>query len=230
MTLYRSSIGKKAVMALTGAVLVGFVVFHMYGNLKIFYGPQTINEYAAGLRELGHPVFGHEHLLWVARLVLLASVVLHIASAVQLSRQSLAGRPSQYARREYQRASFASRTIRWGGLIIFLFILYHLLHFTFGVVGYDATRPYTSELNGQYDVYSNVIRGFQFWPASLVYILAMGAVALHLFHGVWSMFQTLGLNNGTYTSLWRGLSVVVAVAVFVGNVSIPLAVLTGVLK
>jgi succinate dehydrogenase / fumarate reductase, cytochrome b subunit len=236
MTLYGSSIGKKAIMAVTGLVMIGFLVFHMYGNLKIFGGPQMLNEYAAGLREIGHPIFGHEHLLWIARLVLLASVVLHITAAVQLTAQSrastggtLAG-TGRYHHQQFNRASFASRTIRWGGIIIFLFILYHLLHFTFGVVGYNAARPYVGEQAGAYQVYNNVIYGFQFWPAALVYILAMAAVALHVYHGTWSMMQTLGLNNGSYSKLWSALAVLLGVLLFVGNITIPLAVLTGFLQ
>lgn len=236
MTLYRSSIGKKAIMAVTGLVMIGFLVFHMYGNLKIFGGPQLMNDYAAGLRELGEPVFAREHLLWIARLVLLASVVLHITAAVQLTLQSRASTSGtlvgtgRYHHQHYNRASFASRTIRWGGIIIFLFIFYHLLHFTFGVVGYNAARPYVGEQAGAFQVYNNVIYGFQFWPASLIYILAMGAVALHVYHGTWSMMQTLGLNNGSYSKLWSALALLLAVLLFVGNITIPLAVLTGYLQ
>lgn len=236
MTLYRSSIGKKAIMAVTGLAMIGFLVFHMYGNLKIFGGPQLLNEYAAGLRELGHPVFGHEHLLWIARLGLLTAVVLHITAAVQLTAQSRAstiggiGGTGRYHHQHYNRASFASRTIRWGGVIIFLFIIYHLLHFTFGAIGYNAARPYIGEQAGAYQVYNNVIYGFQFWPASIIYILAMGAVGLHVYHGTWSMMQTLGLNNGSYSKLWSALALVLGVALFVGNITIPVAVLTGFLR
>ena len=219
--LYRSSIGKKVVMALTGLILTGFVVAHMVGNLKAFQGPEKLNAYGVFLREVGGPVFGHEQLLWIVRLVLLASVVLHIVAAVQLTRGELAARPVRYAYHKKLQATYASRTMRWGGVIIFLFVIYHVLHFTVGAA-HPSFRPG--------DVYHNLVAGFQVWYVSAFYIAAMIAVGLHLYHGVWSMFQTLGLNNRTYNRLLRGLSGVVAAAVAVGNISIPVAVLAGWIK
>lgn len=229
-TLYRSSIGKKVVMALSGIVLVGFVVFHMIGNLKIFLGPAALNTYAAFLREVGEPLFPYEVLLWIARIVLLVAVGAHIVAAYQLTRKDQDGRPVHYANKRVLQASFASLTMRWGGVIILLFIIFHLLNFTFGVVGYSASRPYTAELNGQYQAYNNVIYGFQAWPVALFYILAMGAVGMHLYHGTWSMVQTLGLNSYRWNGMWRGLAIAVAVAVLLGNIAIPVAVLVGALQ
>lgn len=226
LTLYRSSIGKKAVMAVTGLILIGFLLFHMYGNLKIFLGPEYFNEYAAGLRSLGGPIFSHEHLLWVARIVLLGSVVLHILAAYQLTRQDWAGRPVHYARKKDVQASFASRTMRWGGLAIFLFIVYHILHFTIGAVGF-APGQYQSEDVSGFHAYSNVVNGFRIWPVSLFYILAMLVLGMHLYHGTWSLFQTLGWNNAKYNGLLRGLATLVAVVLVVGFISVPIAVLTG---
>ena len=221
LMLYRSSIGKKVVMALTGVILVGFVIVHMLGNLKVFQGAEKVNKYGVCLREVGDPVFGHGQVLWIVRIVLLVSVILHIVAAYQLTRISQASRPVAYAQRRPVQASYASRTMRWGGVIILLFVIYHLLHFTTGTLhpGFEEG-----------DVYGNVVAGFRVWYVSAFYIAAMVALGLHLYHGVWSMFQTLGLNNATYTKLWRGVAIVAALAVALGNISVPIAVLIGLVR
>ena len=221
--LWSTSIGKKAVMAVTGIVLVGFVILHLAGNLKIYLGADAFDAYARGLRELGEPILAYGQALWTLRLILLAAVVLHIVAAVQLTLTSWAARPVAYTEKEAVAATYAARTMRWGGVILVLFVVYHILHFTLGVVGYAP---------GQFQeasAYRNVVNGFRVWYVSAFYIVAQAALGLHLYHGVWSMFQTLGVDarsNGVY----RGLAVVVAVVVVVGNVSIPLAVLGGLVK
>lgn len=218
LSLYRSTIGKKVVMAVTGIILVGFVVAHMVGNLKIYLGPQAINDYGHFLREVGEPLFPRETLLWVARLVLLASVGLHILAATQLTLLDRASRPERYAYHKKVQATYASLTMRYGGVIVLLFIVYHLLHFT------------TGSLHGSFiegDVYHNVIVGFQNPLVSLFYIVAMVALGLHLYHGVWSMFQTLGWNNRRWNTTLRGLATAIAAVVVLGNISIPIAVLAG---
>lgn len=228
LTLYRSSIGKKAIMAITGLIGIGFLVLHMYGNLKIFEGPEYFNNYAAGLRSLGAPVFGDRHLLWVARLVLLGAVVLHIAMAVQLTRQDLEGRPrgNRYQVKKNVQGSYASRTMRWGGIILFLFIVYHILNLTLGAVGFDPGQYQHPEGN-VFSTYNNVINAFRFWPSTIFYVIAMLALGLHLYHGFWSMFQTLGLNSYRSNGILRALAIVVALGLTVGFVSVPLAVMFG---
>lgn len=232
LTLYRTSVGKKVIMAVTGMLLVGFVIFHMYGNTKMFAGPEVFNEYAAGLREIGHPIFGHEHLLWVARLGLLAAVVGHIWSAASLTRQSqkstLANGVSGTRRYGSQKrqTGYAAYTMRYGGLLIFLFILFHLAHLTFGY--FYGPGQYLHPEGNEYEVYNNVVFGFQQWWISGIYILTMIFLGLHLYHGVWSMFQTLGLNNAKYTSLLKGLAIAVALVVAIGNITFPIAVMTGI--
>jgi succinate dehydrogenase / fumarate reductase, cytochrome b subunit len=228
MTLTRTSIGKKAIMALTGFILVGFVVFHMYGNTKMYQGPAVFNEYAAGLREIGHPVFGHEHLLWVARVVLLASVVGHIWAATSLTLQSQKSVSAQavssvqrYGKKK-RRTGYAAYTMRYGGVLILLFIL----HLTFGAVGY-ANGQYRHPEGSEYFVYQNVVLGFQNPLIVGFYVITMVFLGLHLYHGVWSMFQTLGLNNRNYDALFRGLAILTAVIVVVGNISFPIAVYAG---
>src|SRR4029453_19322421 len=161
LTLYRSSIGKKAIMAVSGLIGIGFLVLHMYGNLKIFEGPEYFNTYAAGLRELGAPIFGHGHLLWIARLVLLGAVGLHILMAYQLTRQDLNGRPRQmrYAVKKDVQASYASRTMRWGGVILLLFIVYHIMNLTLGWVGYGPGEFQPEDASG-FHAYDNVVNAF----------------------------------------------------------------------
>ncbi|NIP28560.1 MAG: succinate dehydrogenase cytochrome b subunit [Phycisphaerae bacterium] len=223
MTLYRSSVGKKAVMAVTGLIWIGFIIFHMYGNLKVFGGSAYFNEYSEGLREIGAPIFGHTHLLWLARIVLLGAIVLHIWAAIDLSRQSLLGRPMRYSKFTTIQATFASLTMRWGGAVIFFFIIYHLLHFTFGTPGI-----HNDFIPG--DPYHNLVTGFQFIPASIFYILGVIALGFHLYHGTWSMFQTLGFNNQTYTKPIRALALIFALVIALGFISIPVAVMVGIVS
>jgi succinate dehydrogenase / fumarate reductase, cytochrome b subunit len=224
LTLWSTSIGKKAVMAITGLILVLFVIGHMAGNLKVYQGEEKFNAYAAWLREVGSPAFGHEQILWMARLVLLVAVALHITAAAQLTRASHAARPVPYRRRAYLEAGYAARTMRWGGVILALFVVYHLLHLTFGVVGHGP---------GQFQplsVYRNVVNGFRVWYVSAFYVVAMVALGLHLYHGLWSMFQTLGVDDIRASGLYRGVAGVVALAVLVGNISVPVAVLAGLVR
>jgi succinate dehydrogenase / fumarate reductase cytochrome b subunit len=221
---WASTIGKKIVMAVTGLVLVGFVIAHMVGNLKLYQGEAKFNAYAVWLREMGGPAVGHEQALWAARLVLLLAVVLHMVAAWQLARRSWAARPVAYQERKAIQATYASRTMRWGGVIVLLFIVYHILHLTFGVIGFPP---------GEFkhlSVYKNVVAGFSVWYVSVFYILANLALGLHLFHGVWSMFQTIGLSGFGMDRFYRGIATVVALAVVLGNISIPIAVLSGVVR
>lgn len=223
-SFYRSALGKKAVMAATGVVLFGFVLGHMAGNLKLYYGPGIAGQpahldvYAEWLRAMGSPLLPHGALLWVARLVLLACVGLHIHAATVLTLQSWAARPVGYQNRESIQSTYAARTMRWGGAIILLFVLYHLAHLTFGWV-------HPSFQAGS--VYANVVAGFQVWWVSAFYILANLALGLHLYHGLWSLWQSLGWSNARLAGLRRQLAAAFAVLITVGNVSFPVAVLTG---
>ena len=189
MAFWRTMIGKKIVMAVTGVVLIGFVIGHMLGNLKIFSGPEEINAYSRFLREVGTPELAYGQLLWLVRFVLLTCVALHITAAVQLTRMSWAARPIGYSVKRDIETTFAARVMRWGGVLLVAFIIFHLLHLTGGVVGFRA---------GQFRhlaVYQNVVAAFAVWPVALFYIVAMGAFCLHLDHGIWSMLQTLGWNT-----------------------------------
>jgi succinate dehydrogenase / fumarate reductase cytochrome b subunit len=211
LTFYHTSIGKKVVMALTGLILFGFVIGHMLGNLQMFIGADQMNTYAAMLK-------ANAGLLWGVRVVLLAAVVLHIVAAIQLTRMSQRSRPEGYHYKDVIQADYASRTMRWSGPIIAVFVVFHLLHFTTGNVHpqFDA-----------HDVYRNVIIGFRYWPVALFYIVAMVALAFHLWHGVWSMFQTMGFINPKSDKIVHRFAAVATLVIAIGFISIPMAVLAG---
>src|SRR5258705_721804 len=219
--LWGTMVGKKVVMAATGVVLVGFVIAHMLGNLKIFLGAEAIDSYGAFLRTMGEPMFPYGMLLWVARIVLLTSVALHITAAVQLTRMNWAARPHGYDTKRSIATTYAARTMRWSGVILVLFIVYHLLHLTAGRVGFRA---------GEFQhlsVYHNVVTGFSVWYVALFYVVAMACLCLHLDHGIWSMLQTLGWNDARRTPFLRALSRGAALGVFLGFLSLPDAARAG---
>ena len=219
--LYRSAVGKKAVMAVTGIILFGFVLIHMIGNLKLYGGPQDLDNYGGWLREVGYPALPHQGALWIARLVLLAAVALHIWAAWQLTLMNKAARPVRYRTRAKVHTTYASRTMRWGGVIILLFIVYHLLHFTTGTVHPDFIEG---------GVRHNMIEGFRRPLVSLFYIVAQVALGLHLYHGVWSLFQSLGWNHPRFNHWRSGFAHAFAWIITVGNISFPVAVLTGLVR
>ncbi len=217
----RSTLGKKAVMAVTGLVLFGFVLVHMAGNLKMYQGEAKFDAYAEGLREIGAPILGHGQALWIARGVLLISVLLHIWAAWSLTVQSRRARPVAYEVTASVQSSYAARTMRWGGVIVLLFVLYHLAHLTFGWAHPDFTPG---------KVYQNVTVGFQIWWVALFYIVANLALGFHLYHGMWSFFQTLGWNQPALNPWRRRFATLFAVVITAGNLSFPLAVLIGVVR
>jgi succinate dehydrogenase / fumarate reductase cytochrome b subunit len=216
LRFWQTTIGKKAVMAVTGVILFGFVVGHLLGNLQIFLGPEKLNHYAMTLRSM--PL-----LTWTVRTLLLVSVILHIWSSFQLWTLQREARPVKYIKKENLNSTYASRVMYWSGPIILAFVIYHLLHFTFGVV--HPGGPFDVE-----NVYDNVVYGFQFWPVSLFYIIAMVMLCYHLYHGLWSMFQSLGFSHPIYTPWVQRFAKVFAILIAAGNISIPAAVLAGFIK
>lgn len=216
--LFRTSIGLKITMALSGIVFVGFVIGHMFGNLKVYQGAEVFNHYAEGLREFGDPFLQYGQALWIARAVLIVALAAHVWSAVRLTRLSLAARDERYRRLEALEFSRASRSMRWGGVALLAFIAYHLLHLTFGTVHPDFIAG---------DAYHNLVSGFQSAPVAGVYAAAMIALGLHLYHGVWSAFQTLGVTGPRINRWRRPLALGIALIVVGGNLSFPVAVLTG---
>ena len=216
-----TAIGKKAVMALTGAFLFGWIFLHMLGNMKIYLGAEHLNEYAKFLITMGAPALPDYAALWVSRALLLIAVILHIVAATQLTLMNNAARPIGYRDREYVVGTYAARTMRWGGVIILLFIIYHLLHFTTGTV-----HPNFIE----HDVYHNVVTGFQVWWVSAFYIIANLALGLHLYHGLWSMFNSVGWNNPKFNNWKKVFATAFALLITVGNLSFPISVLMGIVR
>jgi succinate dehydrogenase / fumarate reductase, cytochrome b subunit len=219
LRFWRSAVGKKWLMALSGIVLLGYVLAHMVGNLKVFLGESHLNEYAEWLRDLGEPVFPRSFVLWAMRIVLLGAFVVHIVAAYQLTRMNQKARPVKYqSTRDYAAANFASRTMRWTGVIIALFVIFHLLDLTWGPANPDFVRG---------DVYDNLFNSFERWPVAIAYIVAMVALCFHIFHGAWAMFNSLGINNPKYNQWKRIFAAGFALVILVGNVSMPLLIVTG---
>ncbi|MBA2622788.1 MAG: succinate dehydrogenase cytochrome b subunit [Chthoniobacterales bacterium] len=219
---YRSSIGKKFIVAVTGVILLGFVVGHLIGNLQIFLGPEYINSYAEKLRALGV-------LLWVIRIFLLVSVVLHILFTIRLALDNRRARPDAYAKKEHVKASLASRTMTWSGLVVLAFIIYHIAHFTVQVADPRFALLKADPLN-RHDVYSMMVYGFQNLVVSAFYVIAILLLTLHLSHGTSSFFQSLGLNDKKMTPRLALGGRILAWLIFVGYTSIPVAVLIGLIK
>ena len=214
-SLWNTSVGKKAVMAVTGLIMVAYLITHVLANLMVFQGPAKINAYSAFLHGTGGA-------LWAARLVLLAALVLHVVAAAQLTARRRAARPVPYAAgREPQVSTFASRTLRWGGVLILLFLVYHILHFTLGTV-------HTSFVEG--DPYHNVVAGFGNPLVIVFYELALAAVGLHLYHGIWSSGRSLGVSPPAPHPLKRQLALALSVLIWAGFTVIPIAVYAGVVR
>ncbi len=212
--LWDSSVGKKVVMAATGLIGVLFVIGHMVGNLQMFQGAERINAYA---RMLHGPL---NELLWALRVVLVAAVALHVVAAYQLTRRDRAARPVGYARRVPQVSTIASRTMRWGGVLLLVFIVVHILQFTTGTI-----RPAGVFVDG--DVYANLVSGFRIPWVAAFYVVSMAALGLHLYHGAWSSVRSLGAAPASPRPLTRRIALLIAVIVSVGFALVPVAILAG---
>jgi succinate dehydrogenase / fumarate reductase cytochrome b subunit len=221
--LYRSALGKKYVMAITGIVWMGYVFAHMVGNLKVYLGPEAIDHYGDWLRTgLLVPVMPEAGMLWILRLILIAALVLHIVAAYQLTVMNRHARPEAYrSKRDYVAADFAARTMRWTGVIVLLFILYHLADFTWGW----ANPEFEHGL-----VHNNFVTSLGRPAVAVFYVLANLALGVHLYHGAWSLFQSMGWNNRRINHWRRSFAIAFAVIVVVGNVSFPLAVQFGIVS
>ena len=213
-----SSVQLKIIMALSGAVLLAYLVVHMIGNLKIFFGEDALDTYAAWLREVGEPALPAEGMLWIVRIALLVAVVAHIVSATILTRRARAARPVKYAHRRPVQTSYAARTMRWGGVIILLFVIYHILDLTTGTLNPNGVHG---------EVYDNVVADFSRWYVTLVYTIAMVTLGFHLRHGLWSAMQTLGRSSDPAQKRYKAVALVVAVALTAGFLVVPLSVQFG---
>ncbi len=219
-SFYDATIGKKAVMAVSGVVLFGFVVGHLIGNLQIYAGADKVNHYAKFLQSM-------PGVLWGVRITLLLLVILHVWSSFQLWLLAREARPVAYKKKSNPNSSYASRTMIWSGPIIGAFVIYHLLHFTFGTLlpGGLARLP-----NGDVDVYRNLITGFSQPLVTLFYVIAVSLLGVHLYHGLSSMFQSLGVSHPSYTPRFKQFAAAASILISAGNISIPLSVLAGIVN
>ena len=216
-----SSIAKKTIMAVTGLILFGWIVGHMSGNLKVFQGAEKFNAYAEFLREMGAPLFPESGVLWLVRGALTLALVLHVWSATSLTLINRRARDKDYETRKSVQLDYAARTMRWSGYLIAFYIVFHLMHLTWGNVHHNFVLG---------NPYANLVSGFQILPIALVYIAANLLLGMHLYHGLWSMFQSLGLNHPSYNASRRYFAVAFAVVVCLGFISVPVAVLTGIVS
>lgn len=225
LDLYSTAVGKKYVMAITGIGMMGFVLFHMIGNLKMYQGADALNHYAEFLKELLYPLAPKQSVLWILRGGLITMLVLHLHAALTLTRLNRHARPVKYqSARDYQVASFASRSMRLSGLVVIAFLVWHLLDLTFGAVN-------TVGADGEYvraEVYDNVVRSFDRPVVAVFYIIANVLLGIHLFHGSWSIFQSLGWNNPRFNKWRRAFAGGFATVVVIGNISFPVAVMAGI--
>ena len=222
-TFYRSTIGKKVIMGVTGLIGIGFVIVHIAGNLQAFVGQSKLNAYSAMLHG---PL---NELLWVVRVVLIVAVILHVLMAYQLTMRSRAARPVAYQHREPQVSTLASRTMKWGGVLLLVFIVFHILHFTTETIDPSGSRGMI-DLRGDKDVYGNIVASFRIWWVTAFYLIAMVFLGLHLYHGAWSSIRTLGYAKTAVNPLRRRLALAVAVIVWLGFTLVPLGVVAGFIR
>lgn len=223
LEFYRSDVAKKWVMALSGIVLLGYIAAHMLGNMKVYLGPTSINQYGESLRDLGGHLVPRTHLLWIMRIGLAAAFAVHIHAAYALTRRNMQarGKVRYDAPREYLAADYASRTMRYSGVIILLFLAFHLADLTWGSANPGFVRG---------DPYDNMIASFDRLPVAIVYIVANLALGLHILHGVWSLFQSIGANNEVYNRWRRYLAWGFTAVIVLGNLSFPIAVQLGIIS
>ena len=221
--LMRTTIGKKMLMAASGLVILLWLIGHMLGNLKVWLNQREFDSYAEFLRRMGEPIFPHTVLLWIVRVVVGAAFIVHVYFAIDLSLRSRKARQQHYAHPDRVQSNPAPVTMRWGGIAIGLFVIFHLAHFTWGWIhpGYTYVRG---------SVYQNVVESFNQWWLVVIYLAAMLALCLHLYHGTWSMFQTFGVNNRRWDPIIRRTAATVAIVIFVGFSAVPVGVLVGVIS
>jgi succinate dehydrogenase / fumarate reductase, cytochrome b subunit len=223
LDFYRSTVGKKIIMAVTGLIWVGFVILHMAGNLQAFMGSEKLNAYAAMLHG---PL---EEVIWLQRVVLFVAVVLHVLMAWQLTRRASAARPVDYKHRSPQVSTVSSRTMGWGGVLVLLFIVFHILHFTTRDIG-PAGFADRVDAAGRFDLYNAVVASFQIWWVVALYVFAMIVLGFHLWHGAWASIRTLGYAKPSDNPLRRRIAAATASLIWIGFITVPIAVFLGIIR
>ena len=225
LDLYATAVGKKYAMAATGIAMMGFVLAHMVGNLKMYLGAAELDHYAEFLRVLAYPLVQRDGVLWITRVALLGALALHVHAAWSLTVLNRRARPVRYqSARDYEEASLASRSMRWSGTVVLAFIVWHLADLTLGVTNTVGT-------DGEFvkaEVYDNVVRSLGRWPVALFYVVANLLLGLHLRHGAWSIFQSLGWSSPRFNRWRRAFANGFAAVIVAGNVSFPVAVMLGI--
>jgi succinate dehydrogenase / fumarate reductase cytochrome b subunit len=216
----QTTIGKKIIVAVTGILFIGFVVAHMVGNLHAFQGPRQLDHYAEWLRSMGEPAVPRGLILWLLRGILFVGVCLHVGLTIQLAMKSRSARETRYVHPGVVQASYASRTMRWGGVVILAFVIFHLMDFTWGV--------HPDYIRGA--VYHNVVVGFRRIPVTIAYLIALVALGMHLYHGTWSTFQTLGVRRAQWDKKIRALALTLALVIPIGYAAVPVAVVFRLVK
>jgi succinate dehydrogenase / fumarate reductase, cytochrome b subunit len=221
--IYRSTVGKKIIMAVTGLIWVGFVIVHVAGNLQAFVGREKLNAYSALLHGPA------AELLWLVRAILIVALVLHVLMAWQLTRLARGARPDDYRTRTPQVSTYPSRTMRWGGLLLLAFIVFHILHFTTRNV--DPGRwAHTMDAAGRYDIYGNIVASFRIWWVTAIYLVGMVLLGLHLWHGVWSSGRSLGIARPSPYPMRRRVAPILALVLWLGFSVVPIAVIAGAIR
>ena len=223
LAFYRSTVGKKIIMAVTGLIWVGFVILHMAGNLQAFLGAEKLNNYAAMLHG---PL---EEVVWLQRVLLFAALVLHVTMAYQLTRRAAAARPVGYQTRDPQVSTISSRTMRWGGVFILVFLVFHILHFTTRNIDPAGAAGHLDSA-GRFDLYGDVVGSFRIWWVMAIYVFAMIALGFHLWHGAWASIRTLGYAKPSDNPLKRRIAAGLASLVWIGFITVPLAVFFGIIR
>ena len=221
---YRSAVGKKWVMAVTGVALLGFVASHMIGNLKVYFGPDEINHYGEALRDLGGDLVPRTSLLWALRIGLLGAALLHVHAAYSLTYTNWKARGGRYRERDYLAVTYASRTMAFTGTVVLFFIFFHLADLTWGAA------PAAPDEFFRGDVYTNLVASFERLPVAILYVVANLALGLHIYHGTWSLFQSLGYSHPRFNKWRKGLAAGLTAAIVLVNLSFPIAVQAGILE
>ena len=225
MRFTRSSLGKKVIVAVTGAIMISFLLLHAYGNMHAYFGAGEINDYSTWLRTFAEHLFGYGGFLWIVRVVVGGSLIVHVITVVSLIRQNRAARPVRYRKTSRRRRIIIGLTMLFSGLIILTFLVLHILQFTTGTI---QPTPF-HESNGLGIVYINLYQAFQVWWIAWIYIFVVAIVAIHIYHGAWSVFQTFGWNNADRNNFFRATAAVIAIGLFLSFASVPVTFWTGIM-